>query len=116
MKRSWILILTLGLLVGLLSGCTDKGNVSEDKDGRITDAPVATLPTEGADGADSLTESTEKHPDGSSEADGHAPNGESGITSTAESDLGDIADDILGDLTESPTDSARTRHHRTRQR
>lgn len=80
MKRSWLLILTLGLLVGLLSGCTDKGNVSEDKDGRITDAPVATLPTEGADGTDSLTENTEKHPDGSSEADGHDSNGDSSAT------------------------------------
>lgn len=133
MKRSLILILALGLL--LLSGCTDKGNESEDKDGRITDAattvkPTA-LPTEGGandPSADSSGSDSDKATDSHSTGSKDDP---------TDRDLGDLADDLLGGLTEAPADStspdshsnsassgsstdftnsARTRRHRTHRR
>lgn len=97
MKRSLILILALGLL--LLSGCTDKGNVSEDKDGRITDAPTTVkptvLPTEGGANIPSAD-----IPGSDSTTDSHS------VDEPTDRDLGDLADDLLGDLTEATTDSA----------
>lgn len=133
MKRSLILILALGLL--LLTGCTDKGNVSEDKDGRITDAPATVkptvLPTEG--GAN--VPSTDSFGNDSDKAtDNHRTGSKDDPT---DRDLGDLADDLLGDRTEAPADStssdsrsnsapsgsstdftnsARTRRHRTHRR
>lgn len=110
MKRSLILILALGLL--LLSGCTDKGNVSEDKDGRITDAPTTVkptvLPTEGGANIPSAD-----IPGSDSTTDSHSA---SSTDEPTDRDLGDLADDLLGDLTEAATDSARPHRNRTHHR
>lgn len=47
MNRYLTILLALGLLAALLAGCTDGGNVSENKDGLIdTSASSQTLPTE----------------------------------------------------------------------
>ncbi len=109
MKRSLILILALGLL--LLSGCTDKGNVSEDKGGRITDAPTTVKPTvlttEG--GANDPSSDVSRPESGNDNTNGsHGTNREDDPT---DRDLGDLGDDLLSEHTENPADSTFSDSH-----